>query len=58
MFDGLNAAQAILAPTTNKSYVAARVIAFLKGNDFYMIIGSGITQQEYNTFTSSFGFVK
>jgi hypothetical protein len=57
-FEGLTAAQALLVPATNKSIVSARVTAFLKGNNFYMIIGSGLTQQDYNTFTSTFSFVK
>ena len=52
-FNGYNAVSASLVPTT-KADASAYLLAFLKGNRLYMILGAGLSQSKFNTFAYSF----
>jgi hypothetical protein len=52
-FDSYNAVQASLVPA-NTADASAYLVAFLNNNHLYMIIGSGLTQAKFESFTNTF----
>jgi hypothetical protein len=55
-FKSTVAAEATLVPTT-KGEGSIYLLSFLKGNNAYIILGSGMTKSRFNSFTNSFQFL-
>jgi hypothetical protein len=55
-FNNLIAAEAILTPT-DKTHGSTRILTFVKGQDAYMILGTGLTEAQFDKFTASFQFL-
>ena len=55
-FKGVTAVQATLTPTDNTN-ASAHLLTFFKGDNLYMLLGSGISQPRFNSFTRSFNFI-
>jgi hypothetical protein len=55
-FNNLTAVEATLTPK-NTADAPADVLAFLKSNDLYMILGGGLNQSQFDAFTGSFRFL-
>ncbi|HEY1645965.1 MAG TPA: hypothetical protein VGF75_06395, partial [Candidatus Saccharimonadales bacterium] len=55
-FEGVTAVSATLTPT-DQSDASADLLAFLKNNRVYILIGGGMKQTTFESFTKSFHFI-
>jgi hypothetical protein len=55
-FDNLIAVTATLMPAS-KSSGSTQLLAFLHKNDAYVLLGAGVSQARFNSFTASFQFL-
>jgi len=54
-FKGVTAVEATMTPSDH-SEATTNLLAFLKNNDLYIILGSGMDQSKFDSFSNSFNF--